>query len=147
MVNHWSFIIAKIKAWQYKFLFLVLWMLKSRTMWLYSAFHPWDSTMHLLCRHNMQKIPSSTYTTWKEKQRACSFPGGRGRGGGCELGALTVCQCACVRGFASPCLRAGRLQENPDGARRGRNRGRCGRSYHTAPRRVLLRGRPREAAA
>lgn len=72
MVNYWSFIIAKIKAWQYKILFLVLWMLKSRTMWVYSALRPWDSTMHL-CRHNMQKTPSSTYTSRKGNQRACSL--------------------------------------------------------------------------
>ena len=47
-------------------------MLKSRTMWVYSALRPWDSTMHLRCRHNVQKIPSSTYTSRKENQRACS---------------------------------------------------------------------------
>lgn len=101
-----------------------------------------DSTMHLLCRHNMQKIPNSTYTAWK---RSSAWPPFLEAGEG-SRGASWGANRLPVR------LRAGfffslgrRLQENPDGARRGGNQALRAQLSHRA--RDLLQGSPREAAA
>lgn len=80
----------KIKAWQYKSLFLVLWMLKSRTMWLYSALslrfydasplqtqYAENSQLHI---HNLKKRSSARAPfSWRPGKGAGVRAGGANR--------------------------------------------------------------------